>query len=197
MAPMTASNTARAGGILFPITLNVARVFGSEPGPTASRIGSFLLLALYHGDLVVSAMFLTACAPNPLVAEFVRQGSAVRLSWTTWAVAASVPGVVALAAIPYLVYRLSPPIDLDTGAARTLASERLAEMGPLSGRERGMLIVFCAGAGAVDRRRLARDLADHRGAARRGRAAARAACSTGVTSSKRRAAGTSSSGSAA
>jgi divalent anion:Na+ symporter, DASS family len=143
MAPMTASNTARAGGILFPITLNVARVFGSEPGPTASRIGAFLLLALYHGDLVVSAMFLTACAPNPLVADFVRQGSTVRLSWTTWAVAASVPGAVALAAIPYLVYRLSPPVDLDTAAARTLASGRLADMGPLSGRERGMLIVFC------------------------------------------------------
>lgn len=142
MAPMTASNTARAGGILFPVTLNVARVFGSEPGPTASRIGCFLLLALYHGDLVVSAMFLTACAPNPLVADFVRQGSAVRLSWTMWAVAASVPGVVALAAIPYLVYRLSPPVDIDTAAAQTLASQRLAEMGPLSGRERRMLIVF-------------------------------------------------------
>lgn len=142
MAPMTASNTARAGGILFPITLNVARVFGSEPGPTASRIGSFLMLALYHGDLVVSAMFLTACAPNPLVADFVRHGSAARLTWTTWAVAASVPGAVALAVVPYLVYRLSPPVNLDTAAARALASERLAEMGPLSGRERGMLIVF-------------------------------------------------------
>jgi divalent anion:Na+ symporter, DASS family len=143
MAPMTASNTARAGGILFPVTLNVARVFGSEPGPTASRIGSFLLLALYHGDLVVSAMFLTACAPNPLVADFVRQGSAVRMSWTMWAVAASVPGIVAVAAIPYLIYRLCPPMDVDTTAARTLASDRLAEMGPLSGREYGMLIVFC------------------------------------------------------
>jgi DASS family divalent anion:Na+ symporter len=143
MAPMTASNTARAGGILLPITLNVARVFGSEPGPTASRIGSFLLLALYHGDLVVSAMFLTACAPNPLVADVVRQGSAVRLTWTTWAVAASVPGAIALAAIPYLVYRLAPPGDFDTAAARTLAAERLAEMGPMSWRERGMLIVFC------------------------------------------------------
>lgn len=142
MAPMTASNTARAGGILFPITLNVARVFDSEPGPTASRIGSFLLLALYHGDLVVSAMFLTACAPNPLVADIVRQGSAVRLTWTTWAMAASVPGIVALAAIPYLVYRLVPPTDLDTSAARTLASTRLADMGPLSGPERSMLIVF-------------------------------------------------------
>ncbi len=39
MAPMTPSNTARAGGILFPITLNLARAFGSEPGPTAGRIG--------------------------------------------------------------------------------------------------------------------------------------------------------------
>lgn len=143
MAPMTASNTARAGGILFPVTLNVARVFGSEPGPTAARIGSFLLLALYHGDLVVSAMFLTACAPNPLVADFVRHGSTVRLSWTTWALAASVPGVVALAAIPYLVFRLAPPVAVDTGAARTLAAQRLAEMGALSPRERGMLIVFC------------------------------------------------------
>jgi DASS family divalent anion:Na+ symporter len=143
MAPMTASNTARAGGILFPVTLNVARVFGSEPGPTAARIGSFLLLVLYHGDLVVSAMFLTACAPNPLVADFVRQGSSVRLTWTTWAMAASVPGAIAVAAIPYLVYRLSPPVDVDTTAARTLAAERLAEMGPLSRGERGMLIVFC------------------------------------------------------
>ena len=142
MAPMTASNTARAGGILFPVTLNVARVFGSEPGPTASRIGAFLLLVLYHGDLVVSAMFLTACAPNPLVADVVRQASAARLTWTTWAVAASVPGLVALAAIPYLVYRLSPPVDVDTDAARTLASERLAEMGPLSRREAAMLAVF-------------------------------------------------------
>ena len=142
MAPMTASNTARAGGILFPITLNVARVFGSEPGPTAARIGSFLMLALYHGDLVVSAMFLTACAPNPLVAEIVHKGSTARLTWMTWAVGASVPGLVALAAIPYLVYRLAPPIDLDTGAARTLASDRLASMGPLSARERRMLVVF-------------------------------------------------------
>lgn len=142
MAPMTASNTARAGGILFPVTLNVARVFGSEPGPTASRIGSFLLLVLYHGDLVASAMFLTACAPNPLVADAVRQASTVRMTWTMWALAASVPGAVALAAIPYLVYRLAPPADTDTSAARALARERLAAMGPLSGRERGMLTVF-------------------------------------------------------
>jgi len=144
MAPMTPSNTARAGGVLFPITVNVARVFGSEPGPTAGRIGAFLMTTLYQADLVVSAMFLTATAPNPLVAEFVRQGAGAKLSWTTWAMAASVPGVVALAAVPYLVYRLCPPDVTDTTAAQTLAADRLGEMGPLTRPERLVLVIFSA-----------------------------------------------------
>ncbi|MGB2713855.1 MAG: DASS family sodium-coupled anion symporter [Vicinamibacterales bacterium] len=142
MAPMTPSNTARAGGILFPIVLNVARAFGSEPGPTASRIGAFLMKTLYQGDLVVSAMFLTATAPNPLVAEFTRQGSGTELTWTLWFTAAIVPGIVGLLVIPYVVYRVCPPDLRETRVAQALAAERLDSMGPLSRRERGMLVVF-------------------------------------------------------
>jgi divalent anion:Na+ symporter, DASS family len=142
MAPMTPSNTARAGGILFPITLNVARVFGSEPGPTAGLIGAFLMKTLYQGDLVVSAMFLTATAPNPLVAEFVRQGANVRLSWTTWALAASVPGAVALVVVPYVVYRLCPPAITDTTAVQSMARDQLRRMGALTRGERLVLGVF-------------------------------------------------------
>jgi DASS family divalent anion:Na+ symporter len=142
MAPMTPSNTARAGAILFPIALNVARAFGSEPGPTATRMGAFLMKTLYQGDLVVSAMFLTAVAPNPLVAEFAREGARTGISWTMWAVAASVPGVVALAVVPYVVYCLCPPDLHETQTARSLAAERLVEMGPVTHRERSMLVVF-------------------------------------------------------
>lgn len=142
MAPMTPSNTARAGGILFPITLNVARAFGSEPGPTASRIGAFLMFTLFQGDLVVSAMFLTATAPNPLVAEFTRQASGTELTWMLWFTAALLPGVVGLIVVPYLVYRLCPPDLRETRVAQALAAERLEQMGPFSGREKGMLAVF-------------------------------------------------------
>ena len=142
MAPMTPSNTARAGGILFPITLSMARTFGSEPGPTAALIGAFLMMTLYHGDLVVSAMFLTAAAPNPLVAELARQGSGVSLSWTTWAFAASVPGVVGLLVVPYVVYRLCPPALRDTTAAQSFAAARLRAMGPIARRERLTLAIF-------------------------------------------------------
>lgn len=142
MAPMTPSNTARAGGILFPITLSIARTFGSEPGPTASVIGAFLMTTLYQGDLVVSAMFLTATAPNPLVAELTRQGSGTELSWATWAVAASVPGIVGLILVPYVVYRLCPPTLHETSAAQSLAAERLEAMGPITRRERLTLGIF-------------------------------------------------------
>ena len=142
MAPMTPSNTARAGGVLFPITVNVARAFGSEPGPTASRMGAFLMKTLYQGDLVVSAMFLTATAPNPLVAELTRQASGVEVTWTMWALAAVVPGAISLALVPFVVYRLCRPTVDDAGAARVLAAERLAAMGPMSGRQRVMLVVF-------------------------------------------------------
>jgi DASS family divalent anion:Na+ symporter len=141
MAPMTPSNTARAGGILFPITLNVARVFGSEPGPTAGRMGAFLMKTLYQGDLVVSAMFLTATAPNPLVAELARNAG-TEISWITWALAASLPGVVGLVLVPYVVYRLCPPELHDTRAAQALAVERLQQMGPITRNERVMLGIF-------------------------------------------------------
>jgi divalent anion:Na+ symporter, DASS family len=142
MSPFTPSNTARAGGVVFPIARNVARAFGSEPGPTAPLIGAFLMLTLYHGDLIVSAMFLTAVAPNPLVADFVRQASGVHVSWTRWAIAASVPGIVALAAVPYVILRLSPPAIADMRPAQALATERLRALGPVTRQERAMVAVF-------------------------------------------------------
>jgi len=142
MAPMTPSNTARAGGVLFPVTLSIARAFASEPGPSARVIGAFLMTTLYQGDLVVSAMFLTAAAPNPLVAELARQGSGTTLSWATWALAASVPGAVGLLVVPYVVYRLCPPALHDTTGAQSLAAERLKAMGPVTRREWVMLAIF-------------------------------------------------------
>lgn len=142
MAPLTPSNSARAGGILFPVVLNVARAFGSEPGATAGRIGTFLMSALFHGDIVVCAMFLTAVAPNPLVAALAQQTGGVSITWLSWAAAAAGPGVVSLVVVPYAVWRLCPPEIDDTRAARRLATEQLAAMGPLSRRERMMIAIF-------------------------------------------------------
>ncbi|MDU3277046.1 MAG: SLC13 family permease, partial [Veillonella sp.] len=44
ISPATPSNTARGGGIIFPIVQNISLAFDSEPnGSTARRIGAYLM----------------------------------------------------------------------------------------------------------------------------------------------------------
>ena len=70
LAPATPSNTARAGGVLYPIIESLSQSFGSDPkNGTQRKIGSFLIFAEYHGDMITAAMFMTAMAANPLVQD--------------------------------------------------------------------------------------------------------------------------------
>jgi divalent anion:Na+ symporter, DASS family len=129
------SDTARGGGIVFPIVKSLAEVFDSEPGPTARRMGAFLMLVGFHATYTGSAMFLTGMAANPLIAEFAYKIAHVELTWARWALAASVPGVLSLVIVPYLLYRMYPPEIRNTEAARVLARKELAAMGPMSRNE--------------------------------------------------------------
>jgi DASS family divalent anion:Na+ symporter len=142
LAPFIPSDTARGGGVIYPIARSLAQVFGSEPGPTAGRIGSFLMLVGFHATYATSAMFLTGMAANPLIAEFARKVAHVELTWLQWAIAASVPGLLSLTIVPFLIYRLHPPQIRDTQAAQLHALEELHRMGPLSAREWRLLAIL-------------------------------------------------------
>ena len=43
LAPGTPSNTARCGGTIFPIISNIPAVYGSAPGPTARKLGGYIM----------------------------------------------------------------------------------------------------------------------------------------------------------
>ncbi len=142
LAPFVPSDTARGGGIIYPIARSLAQVFESEPGPTAGRIGAFLMLVGFHATYTASAMFLTAMAANPLIADFARKIGHVELTWTRWALAASVPGLLSLMMAPYLIYRLCPPQIRDTRAAQRHAIDELHRMGSLGSRELRLLAIL-------------------------------------------------------
>ncbi len=142
VAPFVPSDTARGGGIIFPIARSLAQVFGSEPGPTANRMGAFLMLSAFHTNYAVSAMFLTAMASNALIADFARNIAHVELTWGRWALAASLPGILTLALAPYIIYRVHPPEVRDTQAARAHATDELAKLGPMSRREITLSLIF-------------------------------------------------------
>jgi len=142
LAPAIPSNTARAGGVIYPILKSLCTSLGSDAAlGTQRRIASFLTFTSYQGVVVTSAMFLTAMAANPLVAELAAQ-QGVEITWALWALAASVPGTVSLLVVPLLIFRLYPPEITETPEAPELARTKLREMGAMGRKERTLLTVF-------------------------------------------------------
>jgi len=142
LSPATPSNTARAGGIIYPIVRALSSTFGSEPGETARKIGAFLMIMEYQATCITSAMFMTSMAPNPLAAELAKKTANVSISWITWASAAIVPGLLSLIIVPYLLYKIYPPEIKETPQAAEMAHQELEKMGPMKRSEKIMLFVF-------------------------------------------------------
>ena len=142
ISPATPSNTARSGGIMFPIVRSLASAFKSEPGPTGRKIGAYILAVSFQADAPIAASFLTACAPNPLMATLALQTVGIELSWGLWAMAALVPSILSLLLIPYLLYKLYPPEIKRTPEAQQIAQDELTAMGPMSRDEKIISGVF-------------------------------------------------------
>jgi DASS family divalent anion:Na+ symporter len=142
LSPATPSNTARAGGIIYPIVRSLSSTFGSEPGETARKIGAFLMKMEFQATVITSAMFMTSMAPNPLIAELAKKTANISISWEMWALAAIVPGILSLIIVPYLLYKIYPPEIKETPQAAEMAHNELEKMGPMGRAEKVMLFVF-------------------------------------------------------
>jgi len=145
IAPVTPSNTARGGGIIHPIMKSIASSFGSSPEKGTSRkMGHYLALVNYHINPITSAMFITATAPNPLIVNLIADatGADISITWSTWALAALLPGLICIALVPLIVYWVYPPEIKETPDARSFAKSKLDEMGAMSFGEKVMVSVF-------------------------------------------------------
>ncbi|MGQ0766863.1 MAG: DASS family sodium-coupled anion symporter [Gemmatimonadota bacterium] len=142
LATVVPSNSARAGGIVFPVARSLAEAYESTPGPSRRRLGAFLMTAVYQADVVACAMFLTGQASNVIIARFAFEASGVELSYAKWFIGGLVPGLASLLIVVYVIYRIFPPEVKHTPHARELALEELRRMGPMSREEKLMLGVF-------------------------------------------------------
>ncbi len=135
IAPAVPANTARTGGILFPIVSSIARTCGGR------RLGGFLMLNQFHATVILSAMFLTSMSGNPLVAELAEKTAGVKLSWGLWAAAAALPGALSLLVTPWIVYRLHQPEEAESPEAPAEARRQLAALGNMSRAEISLAVV--------------------------------------------------------
>ena len=139
LAPGTPSNTARCGGTIFPIISNIPAVYGSQPGPTARRLGSYIMWNSFATTGVTSSMFLTALAPNAAALAIAKRTVGVDVSWGQWALGFLPIGILLFALTPLLTYWLYPPEIKSSPEISNWAAGELKIMGPLQRNEWLML----------------------------------------------------------
>ena len=135
LAPFMPSNTARSGGTLFPILRNIPGLYGSEPGPTSRKMGSYIMWTALAATCVTSSMFITALAPNLLALDAVTKATKLTISWADWTIGFLPAGILLLVGVPLLTYLLNPPEIKVSAEVPAWAGSELTKMGGISRNE--------------------------------------------------------------
>ncbi|HAT55619.1 MAG TPA: anion permease [Lactobacillus sp.] len=136
------SNTARSGGIMYPIVRSIAHVAGSEPDKNPRKLGAYLIQSTVQNDNIASGFTMTAAAGNLLIVTFASKIANVHLNWAMWLLAACLPAIVSFIAQPWVLYKIYPPEMKKTPEAQKAAGEQLKEMGPMSRNEKLLSLIF-------------------------------------------------------
>jgi len=135
LAPATPSNTARSGGTIYPIVNNIPRIYGSEPGPTAGKIGTYVMWTAFATTAVTSSLFLTALAPNAAALVIAKKIVNVDVGWSQWFFGFAPLGILLLLLVPLLSYLVCRPEVKQSPEIVKWSAGELAAMGPPSRSE--------------------------------------------------------------
>ena len=141
LSPATPSNTARSGGTIYPIVSNIPRIYGSEPGPTAGKIGTYVLWTAFATTAVTSSLFLTALAPNAAALGIAKKTVGVDVSWSQWFLGMAPFGVLMILLVPLLSYFVCRPEVTESAEIPKWAASELQAMGPVSRNEWIMIVL--------------------------------------------------------
>ena len=139
LAPAIPSLAARAGGIFLPLAKALCVACGSTPEDgTEKKMGAYVMTTVFQTSTITSGMFITAMAANPLSVNLAAAAIGQTITWGQWALAASVPGLICLVAVPLILYVLYPPEVKDSPEAPVKAKEELEKLGPMTSDEKIM-----------------------------------------------------------
>lgn len=142
ISPATPSNTARSGGIVYPVFRSITATLGSEPGPTGMKIGSYFTMLQGLVSFTTAGLFITACSPNLVTLDFSRKILGANITWAGWATAMLVPGLLVLFTIPFLLYKIYPPELKVIPNAKEISAEGLQKLGPMKKNEKVLVVLF-------------------------------------------------------
>ncbi|MFZ5425750.1 MAG: anion permease [Thermodesulfobacteriota bacterium] len=135
LAPFMPSNTARSGGTIYPIIKNIPPLYGSTPEENPRGLGAYIMWTALATTCVTSSMFLTALAPNLLAQSLVEKTAKVALTWNDFFMSFLPVGAILFVATPLLAYIIYPPTRKSSDDAPVWATDQLAKLGSVTGRE--------------------------------------------------------------
>ncbi|HBA6946310.1 TPA: DASS family sodium-coupled anion symporter [Escherichia coli] len=132
LAPAMPSNTARCGGVIYPVADSLSRSFDSEPdNESRKKMGTFLVSCIGAVNDVTSTLFLTGFTAN-LLAMKLAAVQGISINWVNWFTAMLLPCTVSFILTPLIVYFLVPPEIKKTPEAPLIATVRLKNMGKMT-----------------------------------------------------------------
>ena len=142
ISPATPSNTARGGGIIYPIVQNISMAFDSRPGETARRMGAYLMTTAHTVNACTVTVFLTACSGNLLITSLGAKLFGYTVTWWEWFLAGALPGLLSMVIMPWFIYKIYPPEIKETPEAPAMAREELDKLGPITMMEKKVAAIF-------------------------------------------------------
>ena len=135
LAPFIPSNSARSGGIIYPIVSSLPPMLGSYPDNGARKIGGYLVWVSLAATCVTSSMFFTGLAPNLLAMETAVKSGFSGISWMGWFISFAPCGILLFILTPLLAYYIYPPEIKGSKEASSWASDELKKMGKMQIKE--------------------------------------------------------------
>lgn len=142
VAPFIPSNTARGGGLIVPIAVSLGNsIFpiSQQSAKTPSQGTAFLLYCCFQANLISSALFLTAMAGNPIIANYALEAG-FELSWLVWFQGAWIPALVSFLFTPWFLQKYFQVSASES--VRSKAQDAYRALGPIQDREKIMGIIF-------------------------------------------------------
>jgi citrate:succinate antiporter/L-tartrate/succinate antiporter len=141
LAPFIPSNTARSGGVVYPIASSIPPMFDSYPDKNPRKIGGYIMWVALAATCVTSSMFLTALAPNLLAVSTAAKSGVAEISWAGWFIAFLPAGVILLLATPWLAYIFYPPEVKGSPEVVKWAQDEYTKLGAITRQEKLMAAI--------------------------------------------------------
>lgn len=143
LAPFIPSNVARGGCIVLPIITSIIKNI-SQNYRISSKVSDFLYLCGNHANLIISSMYLTGSASNPVLISKVNSvyGSEYDLSFMKWLIGAIVPVVIVIFIVPRVISIYLGQENMNLEQTQNYSERMLRHMKEMTKDEKYLCLVF-------------------------------------------------------